>query len=86
MELEKSKEILNKFCEYEDSVVLIDNALIEIQEAIEAVLQALDNSIPKEKVKKKIDKLQYLINNGETDYSNADFEYQIDMLEKLMEE
>ncbi len=70
MELEKSKEILNKFCEYENSVVLVDSALEKYQKAIETVLQALDNFIPKEKVKARIQELknresQWYIQNEE---------------------
>lgn len=36
--IEDAIKKLKKFCDYEDSVVLIDNALIEIQDAIEIVL------------------------------------------------
>lgn len=38
--MEKDLEILNKFCEYEDAVVLIDNALFEYQNAVEHLIQA----------------------------------------------
>lgn len=40
--IEDSIKKLKKFCDYEDSVVLIDNALIEIQDAIEIVLGNLE--------------------------------------------
>lgn len=55
MKLEEAKEGLKRFCEYEDSIVLTDNALYEIQELIETVLQALDNSISKDKVREIVD-------------------------------
>ena len=42
MSIEDAIKILKKFCDYEDSVVLIDNALIEIQDAIEIVLGNLE--------------------------------------------
>lgn len=38
--MEKDLEILNKFCEYEDAVVLVDNALFEYQNAVEHLIQA----------------------------------------------
>ena len=40
--IEDAIKKLKKFCDYEDSVVLIDNALIEIQDAIEIVLGNLE--------------------------------------------
>mgnify|MGYP001851973496 CR=1 FL=1 len=40
--IEDAIKNLKKFCDYEDSVVLIDNALIEIQDAIEIVLDNLE--------------------------------------------
>ena len=42
MSLEKAIEILKKFCEYENSIVLTENILYKYQEAIETVLQELD--------------------------------------------
>lgn len=42
MSIEDATKKLKKFCDYEDSVVLIDNALIEIQDAIEIVLGNLE--------------------------------------------
>ena len=42
-EIEKAKEKLKKFCDYEDNLVLMDNVLYEYQEAIETVLQTLNN-------------------------------------------
>ena len=42
MSIEDAIKKLKKFCDYEDSVVLIDNALIEIQDAIEIVLGNLE--------------------------------------------
>ena len=43
---------LNKFCEYEDAVVLCEEALYEIQEAIERILSERDLN------KKKIQELE----------------------------
>lgn len=43
---------LNKFCEYEDTVVLCEEALYEIQEAIERILSERDLN------KKKIQELE----------------------------
>ena len=43
---------LNKFCEYEDAVVLCEEALYEIQEAIERILSE------REQDKKKIKELE----------------------------
>ena len=43
---------LNKFCEYEDAVVLCEEALYEIQEAIERIL------LEREQDKKKIQELE----------------------------
>ena len=40
--IEDAIKKLKKFCDYEDSVVLIDNALIEIQDAIEIILGNLE--------------------------------------------
>ena len=42
MNIQEAIKILNKFCEYEDAVVLTENVLIEIQEAIEIVLGNLE--------------------------------------------
>ena len=42
MSIEDATKKLKKFCDYEDSVVLIDNALIEIQDAIKIVLGNLE--------------------------------------------
>ena len=36
--IEDDVKILDKFCEYESSVVLIDGALIEVQDAIQNIL------------------------------------------------
>lgn len=36
--IEDNLKILNKFCEYEDAVVLTDNALEEVQDAIQSIL------------------------------------------------
>ena len=52
MELEEAIKKLNKFNEYENAVVLTEDALYEIQDAIETILKELENSIPKEKVEK----------------------------------
>ena len=40
--IEDDVKILDKFCEYESSVVLIDGALIEVQEAIVNILAELE--------------------------------------------
>ena len=52
MDIEEAIKKLNKFNEYENAVVLTEEALYEIQEAIETILKELENSIPKEKVEK----------------------------------
>ena len=61
MELEEAKTILNKMKRTLDikapNVNIRNNDLLKFQ-AIEAVLQALDNCIPKEKVEKGIDRIE----------------------------
>lgn len=52
--MEKDLEILNKFCEYEDAVVLIDNALFEYQNAVEHLIQAYKEQQAEMKKKDKI--------------------------------
>lgn len=52
MDIEEAIKKLNKFNEYENAVVLTEDALYEIQDAIETILKELENSIPKEKVEK----------------------------------
>lgn len=72
MELEEAKEILGKFAnnEIQRDKLERDNRCggwkigdiykhLELNTAIETALQALDNSIPKEKVENKIKKLQH---------------------------
>lgn len=56
MELEKSKEYLKKFNDLILSWSLKEKC--ELNKAIETVLQALENSIPKEKVEKGIDRIE----------------------------
>lgn len=75
MELEEAKTILNKMKRTLDikapNVNTRNNDLLKFQ-AIETLLQALDNSIPKEKVKKvfetKIYNTKYLAKTDWTDY------------------
>ena len=52
MELEEAIEDLKKFCEYDDNLFLQDEKLYEYQDAIETVLQTLNNHI------NRINKLQ----------------------------
>lgn len=101
MELKKAKKGLKRFCEYEDSVVLTDNALYEYQEMIETVLQELDNSISKNKIKEKIEELKEYIISLEKQQNElislggddlhireqiAEIEEQIKILEELLED
>ena len=41
-EIEKAKEKLNKFCEYDDNLFLQDEVLYEYQDAIETLLQYIE--------------------------------------------
>lgn len=66
MDIEKAKKGLKRFCEYENSVVLTDNALYEYQEMIETVLQELENSINKDRLKEIINKYSYICSDGYT--------------------
>ena len=50
--IEKDVKILNKFCEYENAVVLTDNALEEVQDSIENILAE------REQDKKRIQELK----------------------------
>ena len=50
--IEDDVKILDKFCEYESSVVLIDGALIEVQDAIQNILAE------REQDKKRIQELE----------------------------
>lgn len=54
MELEEAKKVLNYQINMKNTNIFIAPNF----EAIETVLQALDNSIPKEKVEKKMKELQ----------------------------
>ena len=50
--IEEDVKILNKFCEYENAVVLTDNALEEVQDSIENILAE------REQDKKRIQELK----------------------------
>lgn len=84
MELEEAKKLLEKFIGlfYEfpnpTSVSMKDYEVT----AIETVLQALDNSIPKEKVEDKIQKLKH----RQIGASIGIYGVQVDILEELLEE
>lgn len=84
MELEEAKKLLEKFIGlfYEfpnpTSVSMKDYEVT----AIETVLQALDNSIPKEKVEDKIQKLKH----RHIGASIGIYGVQVDILEELLEE
>ncbi len=86
MKLEEAKEGLKRFCEYEDSIVLTDNALYEIQELIETVLQALDNSISKDKVKEKIERAKKVLETLDNEYERDNQIIIINYLEELLED
>ena len=58
-EIEKAKERLKKFCDYEDNLVLMDNVLYEYQESIETLLQYIDQLEQENKILK-----QCLIDNN----------------------
>lgn len=64
MKLEEARNGLKRFCEYEDSIVLTDNTLYRLQEMIETVLQELEDSISKEKVREIINKYSYVDKDG----------------------
>ena len=77
---------LTRFCVYEDSIVLTDNALYEIQELIETVLQALDNSISKDKVKEKIERAKKVLETLDNEYERDNQIIIINYLEELLED
>lgn len=81
MKLEEAKNGLKRFCEYENSIVLTDKVLYEVQEMIETVLQELDNSISKDKIREK--KKQILELNTKRDETS---QYVIDILDELLED
>lgn len=53
--IEDDIKVLNKFCEYEDAVVLTDNALEEVQDAIQNILAE------REQKDKRIKELEELV-------------------------
>lgn len=95
MKLEEAKKRLNKFKEikilYGNTFAMTLSQLEQIQEDTETVLQALDNSISKDKVKELLKDLKVPIliyggrGNGRT-YARAEKQAKIWILEKLLED
>ena len=67
-------KILKKFCEYEEAVVLTDNALEEVQDAINNILAE------REQDKKRIQELE--AENKALELQNKQLEYYIEELKK----
>lgn len=94
MKLEEAKEYLEQFIgrkkEYKYKPIKI-KTMINTRQAIETVLQALDNSISKDKVKELLKDLKVPIliyggrGNGRT-YARAEKQAKIWILEKLLED
>ena len=59
MELKESKKILGTFKLANAVSIITQEEFEDVKSAIETVLQALNNSIPKEKVEKKIEYLKH---------------------------
>ena len=94
MELSEAKEILKLYiieCEdiinfYSDNKQRANDYIIR-KEAIETVLKALDNSIPKEKIEKKIETLEFLRDDAIEDNHLADarnLKERIEVLQELL--
>ncbi len=83
MELEEAKKYLEKFNDLIFSWSLKEKC--ELNKAIETVLQALDNSIPKEKVKENIKVAKQTPRKEFCNYDDYTFG-KIRALEKLLEE
>ena len=96
MELEKAIEELKRTIEENNKLLLPHNEQFfnkkEKQEirmqntAIKTVLQALDNSIPKEKVLEQMQKLNDLANDPKKEYYYANYRYTMNVLEDLLGE
>lgn len=90
MELEEARSFLKGI--YEDDIKLLKGVnevgkTIEVEKlvkAIETVLQALENSIPKEKVLEKMNKLRDT--TEVEDFSCSTYRYTINVLEELLGE
>ena len=83
MELEEAKKYLEKFNDLIFSWSLKEKC--ELNKAMETVLQALDNSIPKEKVKENIKVAKQTPRKEFCNYDDYTFG-KIRALEKLLEE
>ena len=87
MELEESKEILKNILENKQIGLLETTDTFYI--AIETVLQALNNSIPKKKIEHKIEQLQtyrkYSIKYDNITEANQAF-MEINLLQELLED
>lgn len=58
----------------------------KINNSIDMVLQALENSIPKEKVLEQMQKLNDLANDPKKEYYYANYRYTMNVLEDLLGE
>ena len=64
-------KILNRFCEYEDAVVLTDNALEEVQDAIQNILAEREQD--KERVKELEKELEKANRQLDLDYVDENY-------------
>lgn len=86
MDKEEAKEILKTSKIFDVEMLPIYN-LKDYTEAIETVLTALDNSIPKQVIEKKIEWLkENILNNDYASENDKDIaEYQVNILQYLLE-
>ena len=84
-EIEKAKEKLKKFCDYENNLVLMDNILYEYQDAIETLLQYIDQLEFQLQAKEKVH--EYDVNMiDEVKGKSVKLYNKIDKLNKIIDE
>lgn len=92
MELEEARSFFKEI--YEDNMKLLKGVNeigkpIEVEKlvrAISAILQALDNSIPKEKVLAKMQELEDMTKDYTKEYYYSNYRYTMNTLKDLLEE
>lgn len=76
-ELEETKDILENI---KDSIDCDSKENMEFRQALESAINHIENSIPKEKIKKKIEEYKEI-----ADEDNRDFFIRIETLEELLD-
>ena len=85
MKLEEAKKKLNY---YKQLLIVMDETETpnDFEEAIETVLQALENSISKDKVKEKIERAKKVLETLDNEYERDNQIIIINYLEELLED